>query len=123
MASHKSIQRNKQRRRNRCKKTSRFHADRLRLVVHRSLRHFEAQIIDDSKGLTIFSSSSKDKSLKKEMSNIKNKTDISLLIGKSIASKAKKSKIGPLVFDRNGYPYHGRVKAFADSARENGLEL
>ena len=123
MASHKSIQRNKQRRRNRCKKTSRFHVDRLRLVVHRSLRHFEAQIIDDSKGLTIFSSSSKDKSLKKEMSNIKNKTDISLLIGKSIASKAKKSKIGPLVFDRNGYPYHGRVKAFADSARENGLEL
>ena len=65
MASFKSIQRNKQRRRNRCKKTSRFHANRLRLVVHRSLRHFEAQIIDDSKGLTIVSSSSRDKDFKK----------------------------------------------------------
>ena len=123
MASFKSIQRNKQRRRNRCKKTSRFHPSRLRLVVYRSLRHFEAQIIDDSKGLTLVSSSSRDKDFKKKLKNVNNKTEISSLVGKSIASKAKKANIGYLVFDRNGYPYHGRVRAFADSARENGLKL
>ena len=123
MASFKSIQRNKQRRWNRCKKTSRFHANRLRLVVHRSLRHFEAQIIDDAKGLTLVSSSSRDKDFKNELKNVENKTEISSLVGKSIAFKAKKSKIGNLVFDRNGYPYHGRVRAFVDSARKNGLKL
>ncbi len=123
MASFKSIQRNKQRRRNRCKKTSRFHANRLRLVVHRSLRYFEAQIIDDAKGLTLVSSSSRDKDFKNELKNVENKTEISSLVGKSIAFKAKKSKIGNLVFDRNGYPYHGRVRAFVDSARKNGLKL
>ena len=57
------------------------------------------------------------------MKNVENKTEISSLVGKSIAFKAKKSKIGNLVFDRNGYPYHGRVRAFVDSARKNGLKL
>tara|TARA_B100001989_G_C24522995_1_gene456967 strand:- start:1296 stop:1559 length:264 start_codon:yes stop_codon:yes gene_type:complete len=87
------------------------------------LRHFEAQIIDDAKGLTLVSSSSRDKDFKNELKNVKNKTEISSLVGKSIAFKAKKSKIGNLVFDRNGYPYHGRVRAFVDSARKNGLKL
>jgi len=123
MAGYKSISRNKERRRNRSKRTSRFHVVRPRLVVYRSLRHFEAQIIDDNKGSTLAASSSKDKDLQKKLNQTKNKTDISVLIGESIASKAKKAKIGPVVFDRNGYPYHGRVKAFVDSARKSGLEL
>tara|TARA_Y100001970_G_scaffold240576_1_gene303419 strand:+ start:338 stop:709 length:372 start_codon:yes stop_codon:yes gene_type:complete len=123
MANNRLAILREQRRRNRSKKTSRNHASRPRLVVHRSLKHFEAQIIDDFKGVTLVSASSKDKDLKSVLSKKRNKTDISKLVGEEIAKKAKKAKIGPVVFDRNGYPYHGRVKTFAHSARENGLEL
>ena len=87
------------------------------------MKHFEAQIIDDLKSHTLISASSKDKDLQTALKKKKNKTDISVIVAKALAKKAKKAKIGPLVLDRNGYPYHGRVKAFADTARENGLEL
>ena len=123
MAQHRSVIRREEKRRNRSKKTSRFHRNRLRLVVYRSLRHFEAQIIDDFKGETLVSSSSKDKSLKNKISKTKNKTDLSKIVGESIAKKALKANLESVVLDRNGYPYHGRVKAFADSVRENGLVL
>jgi len=123
MAYHRSVIRREERRRNRSKKTSRFHAERPRLVIYRSLKHIEAQIIDDFKGSTLVSSSSKDKDLQTAIKKIKNKTEISKVVGKAIAEKAKKAKIRSVVLDRNGSPYHGRVKAFADAARENGLEL
>ena len=123
MGQHKSIIRRKERRRNRSKKTARYHDNRNRLVIHRSLRHFEAQIINDFEGNTIISVSSKDKDLKSSLKNINNKIDISKKIGEALASKAKKQKIKSVVLDRNGYPYHGRVKAFVESARENGLNL
>ena len=61
--------------------------------------------------------------LKNREAKTKNKTDISVMVGKALAEKAKKEKLGPLVLDRNGYPYHGRVKVFAEAARENGLEF
>ena len=123
MANHRSIIRRQERRRNRSKRTSRFHPHRPRLVVYRSLKHIEAQIIDDFKGVTLVSASSRDKDLESQLKKVKNKTEISELIGKAIAKKAKSNKIGPVVLDRNGSPYHGRVKAFAEAARKNGLEL
>jgi len=87
------------------------------------LKHIEAQIIDDFKGFTLVSSSSKDKDLQTAIKNIKNKTEISKVVGKVLAEKAKKAKIKSVVLDRNGSPYHGRVKAFAEAARKNGLIL
>ena len=123
MSQHKSIIRRKQRRKNRSKKTSRYHGNRNRLVIHRSLKHFEAQIINDFECHTILSVSSKDKDLKPVLKNVKNKLDMSKKIGTALAVKAKKQNIELVVFDRNGYPYHGRVKAFVEAARENGLNL
>ena len=123
MGHHKSVVRRKDRRRNRSKKTSFAHPSRNRLVIHRSLKHFEAQVIDDFKGHTIFSASSKCKDLKPALKNIKNKTDLSIKVGDALASKAKEMKIKSVVLDRNGYPYHGRVKAFVESVRKNGLNL
>ena len=115
--------RRKNRRRNRSKSSSMFHEKYPRLVVYRSNRHFECQIINDFKSNTLISASSKDSSLKKAIASSKSKTEISIIIGKTIGKKAIDSKIKKVVFDRNGYPFHGRVKAFADAAREVGLEF
>ena len=115
--------RRKNRRRNRSKSTSMFHEKYPRLVVYRSNRHFEGQIINDFESKTLVSASSKDSSLKKAIASSKSKTEVSIIIGKTIAKKAIDSKIKKVVFDRNGYPFHGRVKAFADAAREEGLEF
>ena len=91
-----------------------------RLCVFRSLKNISVQIIDDEKGVTLVSASSQDKELK-----IKNggNVEASKLVGALVAKKAKKAKISKVVFDRGGYLYHGRVKALADAARENGLEF
>ena len=113
----------KSRRRNRSKSTSMFHAKYPRLVVYRSNKHFESQIVNDFESNTLAASSSKDSNLKKEVENAKSKTEISTIVGKALAKKAIKKKIKNVVFDRNGYPFHGRVKAFADAAREAGLEF
>ena len=115
--------RRKNRRRNRSKSSSMFHEKYPRLVVYRSNRHFEGQIINDFESKTLVSASSKDSSLKKAIASSKSKTEISIVIGKAIGKKAIDSKIKKVVFDRNGYPFHGRVKAFADAAREEGLEF
>ena len=123
MANQNSIIKKNLRRRNRSKKTSKFNPNRLRMVIYRSLKHFEVQVIDDFKGITIISASSKEKNLKTEISKSVNKTDISRIVGEALAVKAKDNKIGPVVLDRNGYPYHGRVKAFANAARNGGLKF
>ena len=115
--------RRKNRRRNRSKSSSMFHEKYPRLVVYRSNRHFEGQIINDFESNTLISASSKDSSLKKAIASSKSKTEVSIVIGKAIGKKAIDSKIKKVVFDRNGYPFHGRVKAFADAAREEGLEF
>tara|TARA_B100000900_G_C20300065_1_gene601817 strand:- start:230 stop:601 length:372 start_codon:yes stop_codon:yes gene_type:complete len=115
--------RRKNRRRNRSKSSSMFHEKYPRLVVYRSNRHFEGQIINDFESKTLVSASSKDSNLKKTIASSKSKTEISIIIGKAIGKKAIDSKIKKVVFDRNGYPFHGRVKAFADAAREEGLEF
>ena len=91
-----------------------------RLCVYRSNNNISAQIIDDEKGITLVSASSMDKDLKIENGG---NIEAAKLVGKSIAEKAREAKIKTVVFDRGGYLYHGRVKALADAARENGLEF
>tara|TARA_B100000287_G_C20332317_1_gene662260 strand:+ start:349 stop:720 length:372 start_codon:yes stop_codon:yes gene_type:complete len=115
--------RRKSRRRNRSKSSSMYHEKYPRLVIYRSNKHIESQIINDFKASTLASASSKDSSLKKDIKSSNNKTEISIIVGKAIADRAVKNKIKKVVFDRNGYPFHGRVKAFADAAREAGLEF
>ena len=88
-----------------------------RLCVFRSNMAIYAQLIDDVKGVTLASSSSLELKLKN------NNLEAASAVGKDIAEKAKKAKIKTVVFDRGGYLYHGRVKALAEAARENGLEF
>ena len=96
---------------------------RPRLTVFRSSCHIYAQIIDDSQGKTIVSTSSLSKALKDEVKGAASERDICKLVGKAAAKLALEKKITEVVFDRNGYLYHGRVKAVADGAREAGLKF
>ena len=94
---------------------------RLRLCITRSNKSLFAQIIDDTKGHTIVSASS----LAKDFPQSKSRVNIEAAksLGKIIAEKAKGKGVSKVYFDRNGILYHGKIKAFADSARENGLEF
>jgi large subunit ribosomal protein L18 len=96
--------------------------DRLRLSVFRSSKHIYAQIIDDGKGQTLAAASTLSGELKDQLGGLK-KLDAAKAVGKLLASKAKAQGIDKVVFDRNGFLYHGRVKAVADSCREHGLEF
>lgn len=95
-------------------------AEKPRMSVFRSNRHIAVQLIDDLNGKTLVSASSR----LKEISQIQaNKTQIASEVGKLIAKKAIEAGITTVVFDRNGYLYHGRVKSLADAAREGGLKF
>jgi len=94
--------------------------DRPRMTVFRSSKSIYVQLIDDLGQKTLLSASSAEKAIK----NVKGtKTEIAKMVGKSIAEKAQQAGISTVVFDRNGYLYHGRVKALADAAREGGLKF
>ena len=95
-------------------------SERPRVTVFRSNKEIYAQVIDDSKGVTLFSASSREKSLSDVTGT---KTDVATAVGKALAEKAVKAGIESVTFDRNGYLYHGRVKALADGAREGGLKF
>lgn len=90
-----------------------------RLCVFRSNTNIYAQIINDENGSTLVSASSLDKDLKIKNLNVEAATKV----GEALAKKAKKAGIKTVVFDRGGYKYHGRVKALAEAARENGLKF
>ena len=94
--------------------------DAPRLCVFRSNSAIYAQIIDDTKGVTLVSASSIDKELKLENGG---NVEAAKQVGALLAKRAKEAKITKVTFDRGGYLYHGRVKALADAARENGLEF
>jgi large subunit ribosomal protein L18 len=96
--------------------------ERPRLSVFRSLRHITAQVIDDTKGLTLVSASTLDNELEAQAQGLK-KTEQAKLVGKTLAERAKKAGIKVVVFDRGGYKYHGRVKALAEASREGGLDF
>ena len=97
-------------------------SERPRLAVHRTTKHIYAQVIDDTKGITLASAGSLEKEFKAKMAHGGN-VEASKVIGQLIAERAKKAGVSKVVFDRGGFLYHGRVKALADSAREAGLEF
>lgn len=97
--------------------------ERPRLVVFRSLNHIYAQLVDDTTGKTILTVSPLSKEVQEKIYSEKGKVSKSKLIGKITAEKALEKNIKSVVFDRNGYLYHGRVKAVADGAREGGLKF
>lgn len=94
-------------------------AEKPRLNVFRSLNHIYAQIIDDTKGVTLVSASSMDKDFQGKGGNV----EAAKTVGKMVALKALEKGIKTVVFDRGGYIYHGRVAALAEGAREGGLEF
>lgn len=96
--------------------------ERPRLSVFRSAKHIYAQIIDDGQGQTMVAASTLSNEIRQKLSGLK-KADAARLVGKLLAAKAKEKGIVRVVFDRNGFLYHGRVKAVAESCREHGLEF
>lgn len=97
--------------------------ERPRLTVFKSLKHVYAQIVDDSTGKTLVAVSDIDKSGKDQFKNLKGQLALGKKVGELAAKRAIEKNIKQVVFDRNGYLYHGVVKAMADGAREGGLKF
>ena len=95
--------------------------ERFRLCISRSAKNISAQIIDDNKKITLLSASSVEKDIK-STSKV-NKTELSIIVAEKLAKKAQEKKITKIYFDRGVYRYHGRVKVFAETLRENGMEF
>ena len=95
-------------------------ASRPRLNVTRSLEHIYAQVIDDEAGRTLVAASTIDTKLRSDLASL-TKQEQAKAVGKAIAERAREKGIELVVFDRGGYPYHGRVKALAEASREGGL--
>lgn len=96
--------------------------DRLRLTVYKSLKHIYAQVIDDSTGQTLVAASTMGRDLRDELTKTGD-VAAARAVGQAIGRKALSRDITRVVFDRNGYPYHGKVKALAEAAREAGLQF
>ncbi len=94
-----------------------------RLVVFRSNSNIYAQLVDDGNNTTILSASSMDKDLKSSITKAQGKIEKSKVVGESIAEKMKKAKIERAIFDRNGYQYHGRIKAFTEAVRSADITI
>jgi large subunit ribosomal protein L18 len=113
--------------RQRLKKHIRLHlsgsAGRPRLTVFRSIRHVYAQVVDDGAGKTLLSVSDLSKELREQFKSVKGQSAVAKMVGQLAAKKALAMNITEVVFDRNGYKYHGVVKAMADGAREGGLKF
>ena len=97
--------------------------ERPRLCVFRSLKHIYAQLIDDTTGRTLLEASSLSKNLSHRIAGKGGNKEDATLVGAEVAERAVKSGIKEVVFDRNGFLYHGRIKAISDAARENGLKF
>ncbi len=95
---------------------------RPRVSVFRSAKHIYAQVIDDSIGHTLATASSMEKTVK-EQPEFENKVAVAKFVGKLVGERAAQKGINKVVFDRNGFLYHGRVKAVSDGARETGLDF
>jgi len=120
------IQKSKTRRkriRHQIKKKLRGTSETPRLVVYRSSIHIYAQLIDDVNAKTLVTVSTKSKDVSEKISEMKGKIEKSKFVGKLAAEKAISNNIKNVVFDRNGYLFHGRVKALAEGAREGGLNF
>lgn len=97
-------------------------AERPRLCVFKSLRHIYAQIVNDEAGCTLVAASTVSKDFPSSGGRLK-KTEAAKLVGTLVAERALAAQIETVVFDRGGYPYHGRIKALASAARERGLKF
>ena len=95
--------------------------NRFRLSISRSLKNISAQIIDDSKKITLISASSLEKDIKS--GNKVKKSDLSKIVAEKLAKKAQEKKITKIFFDRGTYKYHGRIKIFAETLRKNGMDF
>ena len=95
--------------------------DRFRLSISRTSKNISAQIIDDTKNVTLLSASSVEKDVKE--SKTKNKSELSVIVAEKLAKKAQEKKISKIYFDRGIYKYHGRIKIFAETLRKNGMEF
>jgi len=95
---------------------------RKRLSVFRSSKHIYAQVIDDTTGVTLASASTVDRELRADVASL-TKVEQAKTVGRIVAERAKAKGVTRVVFDRGGYPYHGRIKALAESSREGGLEF
>ncbi len=96
-------------------------AGRFRLSIFRSSKNISAQIIDDTKNVTLLSASSVEKDIKE--SKTKNKSELSKIVAEKLAKKAQEKKISKIYFDRGIYKYHGRIKMLAEELRKNGMEF
>jgi large subunit ribosomal protein L18 len=112
-----------QRRKRRIRKKITGSTERPRLSVFRSSEHIYAQIIDDSQAKTLASASTTDKEVKEKLKADMTKMEKGKIVGQLLAERAKAAKVTTVSFDRNGYLYHGRVKALAEAAREGGLQF
>ena len=101
-------------------KLKKVNSNRYRLSVFRSTKNISAQIIDDKSGKTLISASSAEKDLRQKKLK---KKDFSILLGETLAKRAKEKKITNVYFDRGRYKYHGRIKILAESLRKNGLNI
>ena len=97
-------------------------AERPRLSIYKSNQHIYAQVIDDAQGATLAFASTLSKELKGQLEEL-DKSEASKRVGKLVAEKAMAANVKSVVFDRNGFPYHGRLAAVAEGAREAGLEF
>ena len=94
-----------------------------RLVVYRSNSNIYAQLLDDKRGITVLSASSMDKNIKSLIDKAANKIEKSKIVGETLAEKIKEAKISRIIFDRNGYKYHGRVKALSEAIRSAEITI
>jgi len=123
MISIKDKREDRLKRKKRVRKKIKGTPERPRLTVFKTATHIYAQIIEDSVGRTLVAASTISKDLKSKTKGISGNTKGAILVGESIGKKGRKKRIKKVVFDRNGFLYHGRVKALADAARENGLKF
>ncbi|MGA1413899.1 MAG: 50S ribosomal protein L18 [Candidatus Kapaibacteriota bacterium] len=123
MNLEQSKKKRQQRRKQHIRKRIFGNPERLRLSVNKSIKHITAQIIDDTKGVTLVSVSSIEKDVREALTSIATKVAKILYVGELLAKRAKEANISSVAFDRNGHLYHGRVKALAEAAREGGLQF
>lgn len=122
MSAREEKNRKRQTRKKRIRKNIAGTAERPRLTVYRSLNHIYAQLIDDAQGRTVVGVSTRSKELQGKLKNA-DTIAAAQQVGMLVAEKALALKVERVVFDRNGYLYHGRIKALAEAAREKGLKF
>lgn len=115
--------RQRQRRKRRVRKRVLGTPGRPRLTVFRSHKNIHAQIVDDTAGRTLVAASSQERPLREQLDGYGGNQSAAEAVGTSLAAKAVEAGIKKVVFDRNGYAYHGRVRRLADAARQGGLEF